>query len=195
MNRKISIMIILFAATLIPFTPVSAEKQEQGLEEIEQLVEITQVDSREGMSLEEISDAISETAMSEYADSASGFRMQYPSVFRFDDETEGNQAVTEDGKATLEIINHEGVLAEETLVESIQLLIPDAKPVKHEQNGCLQVDTTEDDGRICRTELYFLTKKSFHHVIIRFPAEEKDIYSPYIEYMINTMETNDTDLG
>jgi len=185
----------LLVVTLIPYAAVYAETQEQGLEEIEQLVEIAKVDNQEGMSLEEITNAFSETAMSEYADSVSGFRMQYPSVFQFDDEAEGNQAVTADGKATLEIINHEGSLAEETLVESIQLLIPNAKPVKNEHNGCLQVDTTEDEGKIYRTELYFLTEKSFHHVIIRFPAEEKDIYSPYIEYMINTMETNDTDLG
>lgn len=185
----------LSALTLLPLTAACAETQEQGLEEIEQLVEIAQVDNQEGMSLEEITNAFSESAMSEYADSASGFRMQYPSVFQFDEETPGNQAVTADGKATLEIINHEGALAEETLVESIRLLIPEANPVKNEQNGCLQVDSTENEGKTCRTDLYFLTKKSFHHVIIRFPAEEKEIYSPYIEYMINTMETNDTDLG
>ena len=57
------------------------------------------------------------------------------------------------------------------------------------------MDTEEDDGKMSRTDLYFLAENSFHHVIIRFPAEEKEIYLPYIEYMINTMETNDTDLG
>lgn len=179
---------------LLP-TAVNAEKQEQGLDEIKQLTEIAQVDEQEGMSLEEMTDAFSKTAMSEYADSTSGFRMQYPSIFQFDEETEGNLAVTTDGKATLEIIHHEGAPAEETLVEAIRLLIPNAEPVRNEQNGCLQVNIEEDEGKTCRTELYFIAEKSFHHIIIRFPADEKDIYLPYIEYMINTMETNDSDQG
>ena len=172
-----------------------AETEEQGLEEIRPLVEMAQVDEKEGMSLEEMTETFSDAAMSEYAESVSGFRMQYPSVFQFDEESDGNRALTADGKASLEITNHQGGLTEEALVESIRLLMPEAEPVKNEQNGTLRVDSMEEEGRTCRTDLYFLTEKSFHHVIIRFPSDEKEIYSPYIEYMINTMETNDTDLG
>lgn len=188
-------MLIMLAALLIAFAAAGAETQEQGVEEIQQLVEMAQVDGKEGMSLEEMTNAFSETAMSEYAESTTGFRMQYPSVFQFDEEADGNKAFTADGKASLEIIHHEGKLTEDTLAESIRLLMPGVTPVKHEQNGCLQVDTEEEDGKILRTDLYFLAENSFHHVIIRFPAEEKEIYLPYIEYMINTMETEDTDLG
>ena len=188
-------MLIMFAALMILFSAAGAETQEQGLEEIQQLAEIAQVDGKEGMSLEEMTNAFSETAMSEYAESTSGFRMQYPSVFQFDEESDGNKAYTADGKSSLEIINHEGKLTEDALTESIRLLMPGVTPVRHEQNGCLQVDTEEDDGKMSRTDLYFLAENSFHHVIIRFPAEEKEIYLPYIEYMINTMETKETDLG
>ena len=40
-----------------------------------------------------------------------------------------------------------------------------------------------------------LTKKSFHHIVICYPSDEKGTYFTYIEYMINTLETNETDLG
>ena len=40
-----------------------------------------------------------------------------------------------------------------------------------------------------------LTGNSFHQIIICYPSEEQGTYFPYIEYMINTMETNETDLG
>jgi hypothetical protein len=195
MTEKIKCCIIFIIALLLSLVTACAEQAEQGVEKIQHLVQMTQGDEREGMSLEDMTKAFSENAMSQYADSASGFRMQYPSVFLFDEEAEGNRAVTEDGKASLEIINHEGVLPEDALVESIRLLIPDAKPEKNEQNGCLQVDTTEDEGKMCRTDLYFLTQKSFHHIIIKYPAGEKEIYSSYIEYMINTMETKESEQG
>ena len=65
-------MLIMFAALMILFSAAGAETQEQGLEEIQQLAEIAQVDGKEGMSLEEMTNAFSETAMSEYAESTSG---------------------------------------------------------------------------------------------------------------------------
>ena len=67
-------------------------------------------------------------------------------------------------------------------------------PGSDDNNGCIRVDR-QKDGSTMQTDLYYLTGKSFHHIILTYPAGEEEKYSSYIEYMINTMETNDTDLG
>lgn len=173
------------------------EAAEQGLNEIQPLLEISEVDETEGMSLEEMTDAFSEPAMSEYLDSATGFRMQYPSMFLFDEENSGTVAATPDGKATLTVdsMENQGELTEATLLEAIRHETKDADIQKNEQNGCLRTNRVIEEGKTVQTDLYFLTEHSFHHIIICFPSEEKGTYFTYIEYMINTMEANDTDLG
>ena len=175
----------------------SPEEAEQGLNEIQPLLEISEVDETEGMSLEEMTDAFSESAMSEYLDSATGFSMQYPSIFLFNEDNTGTGAVTPDGKATLTIdsMENQGELTEETLLEAIRHEMKDADVQKNEQNGCLRTDRITGEGKTVQTDLYFLTEHSFHHIMICYPAEEKGTYFTYIEYMINTMETKDTDLG
>ena len=191
-----AIILLLFAAAASAET--TPEEMEQGLEEIQPLLEMTEVDeAKEGMSLEEMTEAFADSAMSEYLDSATGFSMQYPSVFLFDEEQPGNTASTGDGKATLSIahMDNQNGLDEETLKAAIQLEIPDAVIQKNEQNGCLRIDRITDAGEKGQTDLYLLTEHSFHHIIIRYPADEKDTYSVYIEYMINTMESDETDLG
>ena len=196
--RETGRMLCILLSAALAFTGcAAAETAEQGLEEIQPLLEAADVDGEEGMSLEEMTDAFAGSAMSEYADHATGFRMQYPSVFVFDEEAEGSFAATEDRKATLAIDNMENAneLTEEALLEAIRFEQPDAVPRKNEQNGCLRVDWPADDRGILRTDLYFLTGKSFHHIIITYPQEEQETFSAYIEYMINTMETDDTDLG
>ncbi len=167
---------------------------EQGLEEIIPLIEMTEINGTEGMGLEEMTDAYTENAMSEYMDSVTGFRMQYPSIFQFDDS---GTAATADGKATLSIDNMSNTtgLDEAMLLEAVKLENPNAQPQKNEQNGCLRFDRETDNGAVLQTDLYFLTEKSFHHIVLRYPAGEKDNYQSYIEYMINTMETTGTDLG
>jgi hypothetical protein len=150
------------------------------------------------MGLEEITEAFADQAMSEYLDAATGFRMQYPAFFRFEDD--GSQppaAVSEDGKATLIIENMpvQGELDEETLLQAIRMETPNADPVRNEQNGCLRMDRSTGNGEGIRTDLYFLTSGSFHHITLFYPAEEKENYNPFIEYMINSMETDQTDLG
>lgn len=188
------VMAISVSAALAETQPDDAE---QGLEEIRQLIEITDVDEKEGMSLEEMTEAFTESAMNEYIDSATGFSMQYPSVFLFDEEQAGSYAATADGKATLSIDNmsNETALDENMLIAAIRNEVPDAVVQKNEQNGCLRIDRITDNGKTGRTDLYLLTKKSFHHITICYPAKEQGTYFPYIEYMINTMETNETDLG
>lgn len=171
------------------------EAAEQGLDEIIPLIEMSEINGTEGMGLEEMTDAYTENAMGEYMDSVTGFRMQYPSIFQFDDY--GTAAATADGKATLSIDNMSitAGLDEETLLQAVKLENPNAEPQKNEQNGCLRFDRETDGGATIQTDLYFLTEKSFHHITMRYPAAEKDNYQSYLEYMINTMETTGTDLG
>ena len=88
-----------------------------------------------------------------------------------------------------------GNLTEEILLEAIKLEVPDAEPRKYEQNNCLRVDRKTQNGTRCRTDLYLIAKQSFHHVIIEYPAEEQETYGTYIEYMINTMETKESEQG
>ena len=173
------------------------EESEQGIREIMPLMEISEVDEKEGMSLEEMTEAFEETAMSEYIDNATGFSMHYPSIFIFDEDKSGTFAATADGRATLTIDNmaNDTGLDEDTLRNAISLEIQGAEIQKNEQNGCLRIDRVTNEGKNGQTDLYMLTEHSFHHIILCYPAEEKGTYFTYIEYMINTMETDETDLG
>lgn len=189
--------VILLAAAILPACAEKGETtEEQGVQEIQQLLEVSEVENTEGMGLEELTEAFSEKAMSDYVDSVTGFIMQYPSVFMFDEEQDSLTAYTQDGKASMTIENMQGGnLTEEVLLEAIKLEVPDAEPRKNEQNNCLRVDRTLDGGIRCRTDLYLIAKNSFHHVTIEYPAEEQKTYGPYIEYMINTMETKESEQG
>lgn len=202
MNRHsrlfcIAAAIMLSVTCITAVAETSPEDTEQGLEEIMPLLEVADMDGEEGMSLEEMTDAFEASSMSEYFDSSTGFSMQYPSVFLFDEDLSGNYAATADRKATLSIdhMDNRGGLDEETLKQAIRFEIPDAEILKNEQNGCLRTDRITDEGRTGQTDLYLLTKHSFHHIIIRYPAEEQETYFAYVEYMINTMETDETDIG
>lgn len=199
-RRLIFLTVALLAGTIV-ITAIaensSPEKAEQGLNEIQPLLELSELHETEGMSLEEMTDAFSASAMSEYLDSVTGFSMQYPSIFLFNEEDTHMVAETSDRKATLTIdsMENQGDLTETTLLEAIRNETKDADIQKNEQNGCLRTDRITDEGETVQTDLYFLTEHSFHHIIICYPAEEKGTYFIYIEYMINTMETYDTDLG
>lgn len=189
--------LLLALCTAAAYAEAETENVEQGVDEIQPLLEMTEVKQQEGMSLEEMTDAVAENAMSEYLDHATGFSMQYPSIFVFNEELPGNAAATADGKATLSIENMENQsgLDEAALTAAIKLESSDAEIRKNEHNGCLRTDRETNDSKTVRTDLYLLTKQSFHHVVICYPAEEKESYFTYIEYMINTMETKGTDLG
>ena len=175
----------------------STEETEQGLEEIQPLIEMTDVKDTEGMSLEEMTDAFADAAMCEYMDSVTGFRMQYPATFQFNEGTNGLTAATADGKATMSIENmeHDGSLTREILMEAIKLEVPGFDGKGTEANNCLRVTRNEEKDKMIQTDLYYLTEKSFHHIILRYPSAEEETYSSYIDYMINTMETNDSELG
>ena len=185
---------LLIAAAL----PAHAEEtvEEQGVQEIQQMLEVSNVENTEGMDLEELTEAFTEKAMSDYLDSQTGFSMQYPSSFVFDEDRDTLTAYTEDGKAFLTIENMQGgQLTEEVLIEAIRLEAPEAEPSRNELNNCIRVDRALSDGTRCRTDLYLVAKESFHHVTIEYPAEEQETYSRYIEYMINTMETKESEQG
>jgi hypothetical protein len=187
--------ILLIAAVLPACAEEGESAEEQGVQEIQQLLEVSEVENTEGMGLEELTEAFSEKTMSDYADGMTGFSMQYPSVFVFDEEKDSMTAYTEDRTASLSIESMQGGnLTEEILLGAIKLEVPDAEPQKYEQNNCLRVDRTAENGR-CRTDLYLIAKNSFHHVTIEYPAEEQETYGPFIEYMINTMETKESEQG
>ncbi len=201
MKRFRKAVFITSALVLFLYTAAYAEtatdNTEQGVKEIQPLLEMTQVSHQEGMGLEEMTDAFAESAMSEYLDSTTGFSMQYPSIFLFDEERTGTEAVTADGKATMSIDNMENQsgLDEAALLAAIRLESETAEIQKNIQNGCLRTDRQTENGETGQTDLYFLTEKSFHHVVICYPEKEKETYFSYIEYMINTMETKETDQG
>ena len=171
--------------------------EEQGLDEIQPLIEMSDVKDTEGMSLEEMTDAFADASMCEYMDSETGFSMQYPAVFQFDEGLGGLIAVSADGKATLSIENmaHDGSLTKEILLEAVKLEVPGFDAKDAETNNCLRVTRKEDQDKMIQTDLYYLTEKSFHHIILRYPSEQEGTYSSYIDYMINTMETSDSELG
>jgi len=199
-GRKMRCLVLLCAFALcaaVSCAETFQEGAEQGLDEIRPLLEMAAVGETEGMNLEEMTNAFTDSAMSEYIDSVTGFVMQYPSVFLFDEEAAGSSAATADGRAslTMDHMINDGTLTEEVLRTAILYEEPDAEILKNEQNGCLRVDRISDDGKYGKTDLYLLTANSFHHIVIRYPAEEKGTYFSYIEYMINTMETKETDLG
>ena len=195
-NIAVLCAILLAAAVLPAWAEEGQSAEEQGVQEIRQLLEVSEVEGTEGMGLEELTEAFSEKAMSDYYDSLTGFRMQYPSVFVFDEEKDTLTAGTQDGRASLSIENMRGgKLTENMLLEAIKLEVPDAEPRKYEQNNCIRVDRTMKGSARCRTDLYLILKDSFHHVTIEYPAEEQEIYGPYIEYMINTMETTGSEQG
>ena len=185
---------LLIAAGLPANAEVSAE--EQGVKEIQQLLEVSEVEDTDGMNLEELTEAFTEKAMSDYLDSLTGFSMQYPSSFVFDEEKETITAHSQDGKASMSIENMQGgQLTEEVLLEAIKLEMPDAEPIRYEQNNCIRVDRKTGDGQRCRSDLYIIEKDSFHHVTIEYPAEEQEKYILYIEFMVNTMETKESEQG
>ena len=193
------IMIVMLAACSVSVKAETAPEgtEEQGLDEIQPLIEMSDVKDTEGMSLEEMTDAFADASMCEYMDSETGFSMQYPAVFQFDEGLGGLIAVSADGKATLSIENmaHDGSLTKEILLEAVKLEVPGFDAKDAETNNCLRVTRKEDQDKMIQTDLYYLTDKSFHHIILRYPSEQEGTYSSYIDYMINTMETSDSELG
>ena len=192
-------MIVMLAVSSVSVKAETAPEgtEEQGLDEIQPLIEMSDVKDTEGLSLEEMTDAFADASMCEYMDSVTGFSMQYPAIFQFDESMGGLTAVSEDGKATLSIENmtHEGSLTKEILMEAIKLEVPGFTGKDAETNNCLRVTRKENQDTMIQTDLYYLTEKSFHHIILRYPSDQEETYSSYIDYMINTMETNDSELG
>ena len=90
---------------------------------------------------------------------------------------------------------HEGSLTKEILMEAIKLEVPNFDANGAEVNNCLRVTRKENQDTMIQTDLYYLTEKSLHHIILRYPSDQEETYSSYIDYMINTMETNDSELG
>ena len=138
-----------------------------------------------------------ESLMSEYIDTMTDFRIEYPSVFVFTENGSGAYAVTADGKSSLSIDSmvNDGMLDETSLINAIRLEIPDAELRRSDLKGIYRFDRSLEDSRTIRTDIWFLNEASFHHMILTYPAEETDVYDSYIEYMIHSIGSTKPDLG
>ena len=71
--------------------------EEEGYSEIQDMLDASSVKDREGKNLEELTDTLTEQALSEYYDPTSGIHIQYPSVLRFSEDEKQTIAADEDG--------------------------------------------------------------------------------------------------
>ena len=85
--------------------PMEGEAEEAGFAEIQGILEAHPLEDMEGMDLEELTAALTENTMGEFFDPVSGFRMQYPSVLQFTEETGGTAAQSEDGQIQMAVIS------------------------------------------------------------------------------------------
>lgn len=173
-------------------TPVT---EEAGYSEIEALLEINEMDDIEGMSLEEITDAFTNGAMKEYLNEKAGFSMLYPSVFEWDEN--GMIAVSEDGKATLQIesIANGGEKTLPIIAEMTKKSEPGAQVEYTEESSLLKLKKTQKENPVITVDLYLETGAWIHHAYLVYPADQDEIYEPYLPYMLNSMTSSESEQG
>ncbi len=170
--------------------------EESGLLELQPLLDAADVDDMEGMDLEQLTEALAEEAMSEYLNSETGFHMQYPSSFSFSEEGGIAIASGESGQIFLMIESMpkgEGLTAE-MIQQAIMLDSPDAKIQHYEESGCVRFDRRQDDGSLL-VDLYLITDTMIHHVSISCAETAEDMLYTYLDYMIHSISTDETDVG
>ena len=175
--------------------PDEGDMEEAGFAEIQQILEAHPVEDMEGMDLEALTEALTENTMGEYYDPVSGFRMQYPSMLQFTEEEGSAAAVSEDGRIRLSVISTPDgkALTNEILTEAMKLENPDGKIEAIAEPECLKAERITGDG--IRMDVYMISGGWLHHVVLVYPEDQKDFVSPFIEYMINSMSTEDGDVG
>ena len=170
------------------------ETEEAGFSEIMGILEAHPVEDMEGMDLEALTEALTESTMGEFFDPTSGFRMQYPSMLQFTDE-DGAAALSEDGKIRLTIISTpDGKdLTDEILMEAVKMEDPSGEIRVYEEPDCLAKETITEEN--CQIDIYMISGGWLHHVTLVYPEDQKESIVPFIEYMINSMTTEDGDVG
>ena len=168
-----------------------------GFQEIEALLNIRDVGELDGMDLEEVTALLEKESFAQFYDGDSGFSLLYPDIFLFQDMTEEAVARTEDGSATLTISSTErnGMLSEKDLSDAIRLEHPDGRMRRYEMNGCLRVDSENAETGTASVNLFLMTDSWVHHICMTFLHEKQEQMLPYIEYMIYSMTSEETDAG
>lgn len=174
-------------------TPVT---EEAGYSEIETLLEMNeQLGDLEGMNLEEITDVLTNGAMKEYLNEKAGFTMLYPAAFEWDES--GEMAVSEDGKAVLQIesIPNGGEKYLEKLAEMMKKSTPDGQADYFPESSQLMLKRTDQQTGMVSVDLYLETGAWIHHAYMVYPADQEKTYEPYIPYMLNSMTSNESEQG
>ena len=175
--------------------PVPTE--EEGILELQQIMEGTteEVKTEEGMDLEQLTDAYTSETMSEYYNSETGFTMQYQSILVFDEEN-GTGACTEDRSAwmIIESFMADDQLTMDVIRQAMRLETPDVKETEYPESGSICFDRTEDDGSR-RIDIYVKTASWMHHVSLYCTEAGLKALEPFLDYMINSITTDETSIG
>ena len=188
---------IMIAASAASYGEEAAENkpEEAGLAEIQGILEVQPVGDIDGMDLEALTSALSDSVMGEYYDPVSGFRMQYPSVLQFTEKDNEAAALSDDGRIrmTIESTPDGKQLTVQALTEAVRLGDPAGTIREYaEQSSFVMESTSGDEFRI---DLYTLLGDWLHHVTITCPRNEKETVMPFVEYMINSITTDGGDVG
>ncbi len=167
-----------------------------GFSEIESLLDASRMTDTEGMTLEEITDAFNNGAMKEFLNQESGFSVQYPALFEFQDNA-GYQAVSGDGLAILEItsVPNGGEKLLKSILEITKNEVKDARTEYQPEAGILLLKRTDDDTAMVYADLYLETSAWLHHVSLMYPRDQDPVYDPYLMYILNSMTSGESEQG
>ena len=197
LKARRTLILFLAAALLLPWTGCAESDitEEEGYDEIRGIVEIQPSLDPEGKNLEELTQEVTEQVMGEYYDPVSGLRMQYPLFLQFRENEPGNIARSEDGhfSMSVESIPDGQQLTADILKEALLLQEPEGKIREYTSPACLVMESTEAEQ--FRIDIYVLNGNWLHHILMTGPAEEKGFLTPYIEYMIHSMENDEKEVG
>ena len=187
---------MLYTGCFRPAKAAEPETEEEGLTELQPLLDVAPPEDMEGMDLEQLTEAVTGVAMGEYLNSENGFSMQYPASFSFGEEGGTATAVSEDGQIhmMIESMNRGEGLSAEVIQQAVMMDSPDAKMIRYDESGCIRFERVQDDGSLL-IDLYVFTETMVHHVSIACAEQAEASLFTYLEYMIHSITTNETELG
>lgn len=170
--------------------------EEEGLQELQPLLELSAVEDTDGLDLEQLTQTIDNEAMSEYFNSETGFSMRYPSSFVFSEDSGTAAAASSDGKIhmIIEAIPRDEALTMEVIQQVIMMDSPDAGITKYPESDTIRFERKQDDGSLL-VDVYMFTESMLHHVSITCADGSEEVLHTYLDYMINSMTTNETEVG
>lgn len=168
--------------------------EEEGYDELIPLIGITDAQNVEGMGLEELTETYLNATMKEYYNGSTGLCIQYPATFSFDETGNGTVAVSADGKAFLVI--ESSPMEYDFDIDQMTEALKQAEncTVKcDELTGVIRRDIVTDDTIML--DLYLPTESYLHHVSMTWPAAQQEIYGVFVDYMINSFTSDETEMG